>query len=156
MIFTPRYIIEDDDLDLLRRFSGYIREVIRYARLEYGSKQKHEKYESYLEDLPPEMFRYEDPQPKFDDFNFEQDKLSEAFTKLNLLRKRILTLTYVEDLSAQETADMLKVPVEYVYLQKHRVLKALRDQLMDDGPSDGKDMPISNNRKGNRGEKRGK
>jgi RNA polymerase sigma factor (sigma-70 family) len=89
-----------------------------------------------VEEPLDEALRYEDPLPiSKSEFEFEEDKLSKAFSDLNILRRELLTLIFVEGLTAQETADRLGLTVEYVYLQKHRALKALRDQLMDEGGS---------------------
>ena len=116
MNITPRFVIEDDDLDLLWQFTAWIKDVAGYARLEYLRKLKYRKLERPLEDIPQEMLSYEDPMPAGkEDFDFAEEKLSRAFTGLNLLRRRILTLTFVEGLTAQETADKLGCSVEYVY-----------------------------------------
>lgn len=138
MKIPPRFVIEDDDIGLLRRFTAFIDRVTVYARYEYARKLNYRNMESPMENLPSDKLSYEDPLPvSKDDFNFEEGKLSTAFTELNLLRRRILTLIFVEGLSAQETADKLGCSVDYVYLQKHRTLKKLRDQLMEGGDKHG-------------------
>lgn len=138
MIFVPRFVIEDDDPGLLRQFSGFMEAVVTHARIDYCRRQQYRNYESALDNAPPGLLIYEDPFPKStDDFTFEDDKITEALSKVNLIRKRILALTFIEGLSAQETADILGCSVDYVYLQKHRTLKALRDQIMDGGGKHG-------------------
>jgi len=138
MIIPPRFIIEDDDIDLLRRFTAYMEWVVTHAGIDYYRRQAFRERESPLEQYPQDTLSYEDPPPRGKDaFDFAEDKLSEAFIKLNLLRRRILTLIFVDGLSAQETADKLGCSADYVYLQKHRALKALRDQLMDGGDKRG-------------------
>jgi RNA polymerase sigma factor (sigma-70 family) len=135
----PQFIIEDDDTDLLYRFTAYIRQVVIYARLEYLRKLDYRKHERPLEEFPSWTFIHEDsPITSKNDFTFEEEKLSQAFSELNLLRQRILTLIYVKGLSAKETADKLGCSVDYVYLQKHRALKNLRDQLIGEGGGHGK------------------
>jgi RNA polymerase sigma factor (sigma-70 family) len=131
--------MEDDDLDLLRRFTAYIQNVVHYARLEYFRTTEYTARESPLEQFPPEILGYEDPSPVINkgEFEFAEDKLSAAFSGLNLLRRRILTLIFVEELSAREVADKLNCSVDYVYLQKHRALKKLRDALINGGDSHG-------------------
>lgn len=134
-----RFIIEDDDPDLLRKFSAYIEMVIIHAGFDYVRRQGIRKHECSPEDPTTDTRSYEDPLPSTrGEFEFEEDKLSEAFLKLNLLRRRILTLIYVEGLSALETAARLGCSIDYVYLQKHRALKALRDYLMNGGDKHGK------------------
>jgi RNA polymerase sigma factor (sigma-70 family) len=132
----PRFTIENDDPDLLWRFTAYINNVVRYARLEYIRTLKYRKLETTLESAPEDALSYDNPLPiGNEEFYFEEENLEKAFSKLKSLRQKILTLIFVEGLSAQETADKLDCSIEYVYLQKHRAIKALRDQLMDGGGS---------------------
>ena len=135
--FTVQY----DDIDLLKRFTGYIEKVVTYARIDYYRRQKHRRQEVPLDEIPPDSEPSEEdflPINK-NDFEFENDRHTSAFNQLNSLRRRILTLIFVEGLSGQETADKLNISVDYVYLQKHRALKALRNQLMDEeGENSGK------------------
>jgi RNA polymerase sigma factor (sigma-70 family) len=131
MDIPPRFLIEEDDPDLLRRFSAYIRKVVKYARLEYCRGLDYRTREISLDEAPPPL-AYEDPPPGSpDDFSFTEDRLSEAFARLSLLRQRILTLVFAEGLPALEVAGRLNCSVDYVYLQKHRALKKLRNQLME-------------------------
>ena len=139
MNITPRFVIEDDDLDLLWRFTAYMELLVSHAKIDYlrrqGYKQKEVPYGQFIID---ESAGYEDPLPDSpDEFEFTDEKLSDAFSKLNSLRRQILTLIFVDGLSAQEVADKLDCSVDYVYLQKHRTLKKLRDQLMEEGDRDG-------------------
>jgi RNA polymerase sigma factor (sigma-70 family) len=130
----PRFIIEDDAPELLWRFTAYIKKVVGYARLEYLRSLEYRYHEDPIDDSDPDAFAVEDPLPPGgDEFELEEERLSQAFSTLSLLRRRILTLVFVEGLSAQETAEKLSCSVDYVYKQKNRALKALRDQLMDGG-----------------------
>lgn len=139
MNIQPRFTIEDDDFDLLWRFTAYIKQTVYYARQEYLRKLDYQMQESPFDQIPEKLTSYDEPLPtNKDEFDLEEDKLSLVFSKLNLLRRRILTLMFVDGLSPQETADKLHCSVDYVYLQKHRALKALRDQLMEGGGEIGK------------------
>jgi RNA polymerase sigma factor (sigma-70 family) len=130
----PRFVIEDDDIDLLRQFTVWIERVVHYARLEYMRRLDYAANEVPLDDVPEGTFVYEDPLPlSKGQFEFEDAGLSRAFSGLDQLRRRILIFIFVEGLSAQETADRLGCPVNYVYKQKHLALKKLRDQLMEEG-----------------------
>ena len=138
MNITPRFAIEDDDVDLLWRFTAYIREVVKYAKYEYFRKLQYREHEVPLEQAPDSAFISEDLLPaRNDDFGFTEEKLTQAFSRLKPLPSRILTYIFVDGLSAQETADKLGCSVDYVYLQKHRTLKKLRDQLMEEGDKRG-------------------
>jgi len=135
MEILPRFIIEDDDLDLLWRFTAWMEQAVRHSKADYLRKQGRRQKEVHIEQPDiAESAVYEAPLPfSPGEFDFEEEKLANAFSRLALLRRQILTLIFVDDLSAQEVADKLGCPVGYVYLQKHRALKALRDQLMEGG-----------------------
>ena len=139
MKIPPRYVIEDDDMDLLYRFTAWMEAVVDHASADYCRRHKNQKKECSLEQIPESFLSYEDQPPESsNEFELENDNLSKSFTELNLLRRQILTLAYIEGLSAQEIADRLNYSVDYVYLQKHRALKKLRDQLIEEGDSHGK------------------
>ena len=135
MNITPRFVIKDDDLDLLWRFTAYMELLVSHAKIDYLRRQRYKQREvPYGQLIMDESAGYEDPLPVSpDQFDFSEKKLADAFSKLNSLRRQILTLIFVEGLSAQEVADKLGCSVDHVYLQKHRTLKKLRDQLMEEG-----------------------
>ena len=136
MNIVPRFTIEDDDPVLLGRFTVWMERVVVHAAADYIRRQGYRKRE--VLELPSEEPSYEDPFPvSNDDFDFAEDKLAEAFLNLTLLRQRILTLVFVEGLPALEVADKLGCSVDYVYKQKHKALKKLRDQLMEGGDGRG-------------------
>ena len=73
----PRFNIEDDDLDLLRRFTAYINRVVTYAQKEYRRQMEHRTHESPLEHLTPKLLNYDDPMPaEKGEFNFADDRIS--------------------------------------------------------------------------------
>jgi len=138
MIIPPRFIIEDDDVDLLRTFTAWVSKVVNYARQEYLRTLDRIAIEVPLDDAPVALLSYEDHLPiSEDEFEFTEEKLSETFFGLSLLRRRILTYIYVDLLTPQEIADKLNCSADYVYLQKHRALKAMRDRLIRGGEDGG-------------------
>jgi len=135
MEIPARFVIEDDDLDLLWKFTAWLKRVAANAAVDYLRKQGFRNQEISLEQAPEDSLSYDPPLPiSKKEFEFVEGPLSKTFSDLNLLRQKILTLTFVEGLTAQETADKLggSVDVDYVYLQKHRTLKRLRDQLIEE------------------------
>ena len=140
----PRFVIEYDDIALLRRFTAYMELIVTHAGIDYVRCQAFRKLEIALgltvtndnvdfDEIPINSHEFD-----FDEFDFEEKRLADAFFQLSHLRKRIITLLYVEGLSPQETAERLNCSVDYVYKQKHRALKKLRDQLMNGGEKCGK------------------
>lgn len=134
MNIPPRFTIEDDNPVLLGQFTDWMEWVVIHAAADFMRRQSNRRREEPLEELSNDDLIYEDLMPSNKtEFDFAEDKLASAFSKLSLLRRQILALVFVEGLSAQETADKLGCSVDYVYLQKHRALKKLRDQLMEGG-----------------------
>ena len=139
MNISPQITIVDDDFVLLWQFTAWLEQVITNVGIDYYRRQERNKRERNMELFLESAQSYEQPLPINEkEFEFEEEKLSQAFSKLNSMRRHILTLIFVEGLSAQETADKLCCSVDYVYLQKHRALKKLRNQLLEGGGNHGK------------------
>jgi len=139
MNFTPRFLIEDDDLDLVRRFTAYMEKVVYNARIDYLRSQDYLKKENIAKQLlADDLITYEDPLPATDsEFDIEDERLAAAYYRLTPMRRQILKLTFDEGLSAEDAADRLNCPVKYVYNHKHEALKRLRNLLMESGDGHG-------------------
>lgn len=126
---------KDTNRDELRaRFTVYIAQVIIHAKLDYIRKTKRRAQEVYLEDLEME------PSVDFNEqyvklycskqsFEFEEEKLANAFSALPLMRQRVLEMLFIEDLTAIEIAEKMNCSVKYVYDQKYLALQKLRKSL---------------------------
>ena len=68
-----------------------------------------------------------------DAFAFEEERLAEAFYKLPLMKRKILELLFVECMKPEEIASRLNCSPQYVYNQRYRALKYLREQLEEGG-----------------------
>ena len=131
MDVSSPFIMHFDDIDLLKRFTRYIEQVIVCARIDYYRRQDRQK-EVLLDELLSDSEQTENDsfQLSKNVFDFEIEQHKNAFNRLSSLRRRILTLIFIDGLSGQQIAERLSLTVEYVYLQKHRALKALRKQLI--------------------------
>jgi RNA polymerase sigma factor (sigma-70 family) len=130
---------EDDAGELLWRFTAYIELAVKHARIDYLRKHNRRNTEVSIELIPEhELGSYEDSMPTGGNsgFDFEDENIAAAFSRLSSLRRDILTLVFCEGLSAGETADRLGCSAEHVYLHKHRALKALRDQIINGGENE--------------------
>lgn len=65
-----------------------------------------------------------------DSFDFEEQRLAEAFRELLLMRRRILEMLFVEDLTPSEIAAKLHCSVQHVYNQRSLAIKRLRERLI--------------------------
>ena len=67
------------------------------------------------------------------EFEFEEKRLADAFKKLPIKRRQILTLLFVEEMKSEEIARLLNCSVRYVYDQRYQVLKKLQRELEKGG-----------------------
>lgn len=71
-----------------------------------------------------------------DSFDFEEQRLAEAFRELLLMRRRILEMLFVEDLTPSEIAAKLHCSVQHVYNQRSLAIKRLRERLIKERKND--------------------
>lgn len=69
-------------------------------------------------------------------FDFVERQLADAFRELPLMRRRILELLFVEELSPAEIAAKLHCSVQHVYNQRSLALKRLRERLAKEREND--------------------
>lgn len=126
------------DDPLRGRFTAWLNTTLIHARSKFLKSQKPVQDIAYLEDMPAESI--EDPTDYFssierspNDFDFEEERLSKAFYELPLMRREVLRLLFVEELSPEEISEKLHCSLNYVYLQKSRALKKLRESLEEGG-----------------------
>jgi RNA polymerase sigma factor (sigma-70 family) len=62
-------------------------------------------------------------------FDFEEERLAKAFYELPLMKRKILEMLFVEEIKPEEIAKKLNCSSQYVYNQKFRAIKTLREQL---------------------------
>lgn len=71
-----------------------------------------------------------------DSFDFEEERLAEAFRELPLMRRRILEMLFVEELTPSEIAAKLHCSVQHVYNQRSLAIKRLRERLIKERKND--------------------
>lgn len=127
--------------DILRaRFTTWIEKVIKNANIDYLRQQNK---------IGPEIISIEElfedeqligardvfiPEDK-DSFDFQEERLSEAFYKLPLMKRKILELLFIECIKPEEIASRLNCSPQYVYNQRFLALKQLRKELDKGGDS---------------------
>lgn len=133
-----------DDRDKLRaEFTVWLDTLIRRAKLDYLRKNTIPIDVVSLEDLHEDNYPVVEDEwmnhllLQEDDFNFEQERLANAYAQLPLLRKQILKLLFVRDLKVKEIAKMLNCSPNFVSDQKRRALEALRRKLDEGGDENG-------------------
>lgn len=120
--------MEQEHDELRYEFTAWLKVVAHNARIDYIRKLKTHAQETGLDSQLIETLAYE---PRFEElgnesFNFEDDKIVTAFSKLPKSLKKILEMTYIRNMSSAEIAKKLKCSLQYVYARRSMALKMLR------------------------------
>lgn len=125
--------IDPDDL-LRSRFTSWLTALLRRARIDYLRKQSKSVQTISIEQISEaELAVYEQYTVRQTAFEFEEERLAKAFFSLPMLRQRILTLLFVEQMEPKEVAKTLNCSENYVRVERTRALQALRKMLGEEG-----------------------
>jgi len=113
-------------------YTTYISRVAVYARREYLRALLHRSREIPLEELSEDTLALVEDRYFPDEFEIAEERLSRALSELPLLRRRVLSMLFVEQLTAPEIAEKLGCSVGYVYNEKHRTLRKIRDMMEEE------------------------
>ncbi|WP_306554721.1 sigma-70 family RNA polymerase sigma factor [Ruthenibacterium lactatiformans] len=128
---------QQDYDDVLRaRFTKWLDIVIYRAKLKYLRKMDTKLETISIEELPESSLpAYEESlyrNPLKTEFDFEEERLANAFMKLPMKRQQILTMLFVEEKMPEEIAKALNCSTQHVYDQKYQALKKLRLELSEE------------------------
>ena len=124
--------------DVLRaRFTVWIEKLIKNARIDFLRQYNHEPETVSIDDLyadeqfigDTDVIIYEQNNA----FNFEEESLARAFYKLPLMRRKILEMLFVEGMKPNEIAWRMNCSPQYVYNQRLKAIKKLREELSKGG-----------------------
>ena len=119
--------------DVLRaRFTCWLEVLVYRARRKYLRKEEHRIKTISLDDLPEEQWPIA-PAPvlRETEFDFEEERLARAFSKLSVERQKLLTLVFLYELKPEEAAEVLHYSIKKFYNNKYEALKKLRTMLSD-------------------------
>ena len=116
--------------ELRGRFTRFMEVLVKHARINYVHMPT-----IPLETVPEHLAAKEEMyfSGSQEAFEFEEEKLANAFAHLSLMRREILTLLFVQEMKPSDIADRLHCSVQYVYNQKSLALKKLRQLLQKEG-----------------------
>ncbi len=132
-----KHIAEKNNEDILRaRFTKWIEKLLYNAKLTYIRDNQCKIETVSIETIglglvadPVDYFST--VEFKKDEFNFQEQRLAAAFRELPLLRKEVLRLVFVEELSTKEVAKKICCSEKYVTVLKSRAIKKLREKLTE-------------------------
>ena len=121
--------------ELRARFTAFLKVMVKRAQLNYLAKGKSHPFFISLDDVPEGEMPTAELRPSYaqNEFDFEEERLAQAFSTLPLMRRRILELLFVEELSPAEVAERMKCSIGHVYNQRSLAIKRLRDLLEGGG-----------------------
>lgn len=122
--------------DLRARFTKWMEVTIYRARLNYIKSQSRHLTTLSLEDAPKDQLYSREAETQWiqnvgteDSFDFEEESLAAAFSRLSAMKREIITMLFLLNMTPYEIAHKLGCTVQYVYKQKSLALKRLRDLL---------------------------
>lgn len=129
---SPRQTENDE---LRGRFTAWIMKTVRNAQINYLRKESRQLKTIPLDTkevqlIASERDALEQTVSASDGFEFMEGRLADAFRELPLMRRRILEMLFVEELSPAEIAAKLHCTVQHVYNQRSLAIKRLRQQIM--------------------------
>lgn len=122
--------------ELRARFTKWMEVTIYRARLNYIKAQSRHLTTMSLEDAQKDQLYCREAETPWmqnvgaeDSFDFEEESLAAAFSRLSAVKREIITMLFLLNMTPHEIADKLGCTVQYVYKQKSLALKRLRDLM---------------------------
>lgn len=123
-----QYTEKDDKLRA--RFTSWLTTLLRRARIEYLRRLGREPNTIAIDVIDEHQMAAEDKYFSMSsEFQFEEERLAQAFFSLSPRKSEILKCLFAEQLTVEETAKRLHITSENVYKQKNRALATLRKNL---------------------------
>ena len=123
--------------ELRARFTVWLETTIYRAKLKYLERQKRRIETVSIDEIPEDMLAVSGSemydQASQSAFDFEEERLAEAFANLPIKRQHILTMLFVEERKPEEIARILNCSPQHVYDQRYQALKKLRKALTKGG-----------------------
>lgn len=113
-------------------YTVYIERVAGFARQEYLRTLRHHSRDISLDALKEDEFHSVTDRYFPNEFAFTEERLSQTIKDLSLIRRQILELLFVEQLTAPEIAERLGCSVNCVYKEKHHLLRKIKATMEDD------------------------
>lgn len=123
-----QYTEKDDKLRA--RFTSWLTTLLRRARIDYVRQQERQVKTVSIDDVSVGWLAVEDKHPVLQSqFEFEEERLAEAFFSLSPQRQQILTMLFVDEMKPEEVAKVLHCSVGYIHKARQRTLQSLRKML---------------------------
>lgn len=116
--------------ELRARFTVWMERLLQRAKIDYIRHLKRVQNVVSLDSIEQSAFA-EDPteSTSFENFVFENESLSAAFSSLPPKKKEVLKLLFFDGLDSEECAKKLGCSVENIYNLRSLALKTLKKQM---------------------------
>ncbi len=126
--------IERDELRA--KFTRWMEVTLFRARKHYLSKMNRQLRTVTLDgDLSELIPSNPEDMAGMDSFDFQEEKLSTAFSHLSPQKQTVLIMLIAEERKTAEVAQLLHCTPQRIYDQRYQALKALRKELLEGGES---------------------
>lgn len=116
--------------ELRARFTQWMKVLAYRTRHHYLRIAKRKPIEASIDEVGEEYWEVPEEQWTRDvAFEFEEERLAQAFSQLPDAKKKVLTMLFVLEESPEEVAGELGCTVQNVYNQRSQALKRLRAAL---------------------------
>ena len=82
-----------------------------------------------LDEMDSEILYYEINNEKIEDFFFGDEKIYNAYKELSCMRKKVLRLLFIHEMTIMEISKELNIPSSYVSNLKYYALKKLKENI---------------------------
>lgn len=135
------YQKKDQEYDELRaRFTKWMEVTLYRARRRYLRKCEGTVSTISLEETPESALAVTKDNTSEERFEFQQEALADAFSKLSPERQIVLTLLFAEGWKPSQVALYLQCSPQHVYDQRYQALKLLKKMIRKEGIMKGHQM----------------
>ena len=134
---SPRYPYADK---LRARFTVWLEKLLYHARIDYFRRRSRSVETISFDDVPDYLLTDSSGFEKNlemlsvkTEFDFEEEWLAKAYSELPLMKRKILSMLFVEEKTPSEIAAQLHCSVQHVYNQRSLAIKKLREILLKGG-----------------------
>lgn len=120
---------KDDNNSLRYRFTAWVEHVLKNAKLTYLRKEAKRIQTISLDEVDLDLLFYEINFDQVEDFFFCDEKVYNAYKELSCMRKRVLRLFFIKEMTISEISEEMKIPCSYASNLKYYALKKLKENI---------------------------
>ncbi len=128
---SKKHISQTDELRI--RFTAWITVVVQRAKIDYIRQQSRQPKSVPLDCIAEDEICsdniFNNAIESAESFEFDDENVAVAFSALSLMRKKILTLMFVQGKTAEQVAKILGRSSKHIFNEKSLALRQIREYL---------------------------